>query len=348
MFMGSLLIAHLILFGSIALWFGIEQWFGIIANVGDASEYLPQSLLAIPIFTFHMPFYGILIALLTPFLPPAGAALVVNMINVLGFGAVAYALSERAWVALFASFFPYFVFKYSMYVYADIPTLFFAAMSFYYLYRNRSVLGILFGSLAVATHYLALLLIPGFVCYMYRKRARFAPVGLIPTAPAFGLSVFRLFNNGDLFFYVRLNLRMWTGLGGGQFGFLSYPFSSVMYVFTHLSTLFVKWLPVNIFYSFVVFLPVYALYWSGAYVAYRKSAYFELAWSLPTILFVTCLSPVGFYYVPRYVILAFPLLLGVARFVERNRVLRILLILITIGSVAFAVGGLFSFPLART
>ncbi len=79
---------------SIAVWDG--RWTGIAANVGDASEYLPRSgnFSSIPIFTYHMPFYSLLIALATLFLPPVQSAILVNVVSYLGFGSVVYLLSE--------------------------------------------------------------------------------------------------------------------------------------------------------------------------------------------------------------------------------------------------------------
>lgn len=342
-FIGSLLCAQLVLLGSIELQFGFERWFGIAAQVGDASEYLSPSLI-----TTHMPLYSILIALWTPILNPVAAAMVVNIASVMGFGIVAYSLSGRKWVGLVASFFPYFLFKYSMYVYADIAALFFAAASFYYLSKNRLVVGQFFGVLAVATHYLALLLVPGFVFFMYRKRSRYAPLGLIPSLPFIALSILRFFQNGDLLFYVRFNFLHW----GGQYGFLSYPFASGVYVLTHLNALWGnpgpwQWWPFSILYSLVIFFPIYALYWTGAYYAYRASAYSEMAWALPVLLFVTFLSPAGFYYVPRYIIFALPFLIRAASVAERKRWLKGLLVLITIGNITYGVASLLLFPLMR-
>ncbi len=350
-FPGLLLFAQLALLAAIQLQFGTARWAGIAANVGDASEYLlrPGNFSSIPIFTYHMPFYSLLIAFATLILPPVQAAILVNMVSYLGFGSVVYLLSRRMWIGVVASLFPYFVFKYVVYVYADIPAFLFAGLSFYLLAKNRVDWALLFGTLAVATHYLALLLIPSFLYCMYRKRPRFTALGLVPSLPFVVFSIFRLLENNDLFFYLRLNVVQWGQGGAGygiRYGFLSYPFASVIYVVTHLSTLMGSSLPVNIYYALIIFLPVYPLYWLGAYAAYRASAYLELAWGLPVLLFVSFLSPVGFAYVPRYVIFAFPFLMRIAAKAERRRYLQILTILIIIGNIIYTFGSVLIVPFA--
>jgi len=203
--------------------------------------------------------------------------------------------------------------------------------------------------LAVATHYLALLLIPGFLYCLYRKRPRFTALGFAPSLPFVALSIFRFLYSSDLFFYLRLNMVQW-GQGGAyygiRYGFLSYPFASAIYVLTHLSSLMGPSLSVNIYYALIIFLPVYPLYWLGAYEAYRASAYLELAWGIPVLLFVSFLSPVGFAYVPRYVIFAFPFLMRVATITEKKRYIQILIILIAIGNIMYTLGSLLVFPYA--
>src|SRR5271157_4320279 len=118
-FLALLLFAQLALLAAIQLQFGMGRWAGIAANVGDASEYLPRSgnFSSIPIFTYHMPFYSLLIALATLIFPPVQTAILVNVVSYLGFGSVVYLLSRRMWIGLVASLFPYFVFKYAVYVY---------------------------------------------------------------------------------------------------------------------------------------------------------------------------------------------------------------------------------------
>lgn len=103
-------------------------------------------------------------------------------------------------------------------------------------------------------------------------------------------------------------------------------------------------LPVNLYYALVIFLPVFPLYWWGAYAVYRASAYVELAWGLPVLIFVSLLSPVGFAYIPRYVIFAFPFLVRIATVAESKRHLQTLIILITIANITYAFGSLLIFP----
>jgi hypothetical protein len=346
LFLGGLLIGQLALLGLIQFRFGLSRWFAIIAKVADASDYLasPGPHPTIPIFTDHMPLYSMLIAVGSPVFSPAGAAIVVNVVSFLGFGLVVYSLTRRFWTGIAASFFPYFLFKYSMYVYADIPAFFFAAAGFYFLSKNRSIPSLLFGALAVATHYLTLLLLPGFIYGMYRKRARYAPLGLITSAPFVAMSLFRFFSNGDLLFYVRINFQVWARAGGGQYGLFSYPFASPVYVITHLGALVSHSLALNLFYALFIFFPVYALYMLGAYLAWQEKAFIELSWALPTLFFVTFLSPVGFFYVPRYAIPAFPLLVRAATVGERRKWVQLVIILIVIGNIAYAVGSLLSSP----
>lgn len=342
-YVAALILAQLSLLVSIDLKFSFLTWFGIAAQVGDATEYLSLSL-----FTFHMPLYSMLFAPFTLIVNPVAAAIIVNVACFIGFGIVTCYLSGRKWVGLVCSFFPYFLLKYSMYVYSDIAAVFFAAIGFYFMRNSRAVAGLFFGLLAVASHYLAILLIPGFVYLMYLKRRMYAPFGLIPSAPFVALSLFRFFQDHDLLFYLRLNFVHW----GGQYGFFSYPFASGIYVLTHLSDLWSnpgpwQWLPFGVLYATVIFFPVYAIYWTGAYLAYRASAHSEIIWALPVLLFVTFLSPFGFYYVPRYIIFAFPFLVRVGNAVARERWLKGLLALITTGNVVYGVASLLLFPLMR-
>jgi len=338
-----LLFAELSLLASIQLQFGMQRWFTIVPNVGDAAEYLTLNL-----FIYHMPFYSLLIALMKPLLSPVEAAIVVNAISFLGFGSTIYLMTRRLWIGLVASFFPYFIFKYTMFAFADISALLFTVLSFYFLTKNRLIWGLLFGTLAVATHYIALFLVPGFLYCAYRVRPRYMLAGLVPSTPFVVLSILRLFVNKDILYYFRIPWAYSQAyFGGGQYGFLSFPFASVVYVITHMPTLLVKGLAVNTYYAVVIFFPVYAIYWFGAYVAYRKLAYLEMAWGLPLLLFLTCITPSGFSEVPRYVVYAFPLLIRAAVFSETKRPLQILIILVTTGNIAYAFVSLLLVPFAR-
>ncbi len=271
---GVLLGAQLALLATVSFRFGLSNWLLVVSRVGDAAEYLSmsRSVSVILLRSQHMPFYPILIAIGSLVAIPVVAAIGVNILSFLGFGVVTFALTKRLWVGFLASFFPYFLFKYSVYIFADIPAFFFAALSFYFLTKNRSLFGLLFGSLAVATHYLALLVLPAFLYSMYRKRVSYTPLGLIPSVPFIAMSVLKLVYVGDLLYYLHVNLGVWTRAGGGPYGFLTFPFASFLYVLTHLDGLVSSWFPVNLFYVLVIFAPVFALYGLGVYLAYCHKA----------------------------------------------------------------------------
>lgn len=292
-----------------------------------------------------MPLYPILIAIGSITTEPAVAALAVNVASFLGFGVLTYLISKRYWIGFVASFFPYFLYKYSVYVYADIPAFFLAALSYYFLTKNRPIHAILFGSLAVAAHYLVLLVVPAFAYALYRRRAEYAPFGLIPTIAFIIMSLLKLLYVGDFIYYVHANLRVWTRAGGGSYGFLAVPFASFLYVFTHLNALVSSWVAVNILYALVIFLPVYLFFGLGAYFAYIDKAFLDLAWGLPVFFFIIVLSPVGFFYAPRYGVLAFPLLLHLAISTKNNAGLKSLLVAVAIGNLIYSVASIILFPL---
>jgi hypothetical protein len=203
LFIASLAIAPIALLVAIHFRFGLDAWLLTASSVGDANEYLPmsRSISAIPRLGIHMPLYPILIAFGSLIATPVQAAIAVNILSFMGFGAAIFLLTKRPWIGFLVSFFPYFLFKYSVYVYADIPAFFFAATAYYFLTKNRLLLGLLFGGLAVATHYLALLLLPAFIYVMYRKRASYACLGLIPSAPFILMSILKYVYVGNLLYY---------------------------------------------------------------------------------------------------------------------------------------------------
>jgi len=350
LFLGVLLIELLAMLASIQVRFSLPAWLLVISKVGDASEYLSvsRSVSLIPILGTHMPLYPMLIAFGSLIVVPVEAALAVSVLSFIGFALVVYFLTRRMWVGLFASCFPYFLFKYSMYVYADLPTVFFAAMAFYFLTKDRLPFGILFGGCAVATHYLALLLIPAFIYAMYRKRARYAILGLIPSVPFVAMSILKFLYIGNLLYYFQDVFQVWARSGGGKSGFLAFPFASALYVAANLNALISPWALVNVLYALIIFAPVYVLQGLGAYLAFRGKAYLELMWGLPLLLLITVLSPAGFFYVPRYSILAFPFILRSAKFANDVKAYKTLLALIAIGNVIYSFGSILLFPQAGT
>jgi hypothetical protein len=115
-----------------------------------------------------------------------------------------------------------------------------------------------------------------------------------------------------------------------------------------LNALISPWALVNVLYALIIFAPVYVLQGLGAYLAFRGKAYLELMWGLPLLLLITVLSPAGFFYVPRYGILAFPFILRSAEFAKDVKAYKTLLVLIAIGNIIYSFGSILLFPQAAT
>ena len=310
--------------------------FAAMSNRGDGPQYMDyaSNLLSGNYSYPHFPMYPVFLRIASSILPLSVAAVVVSVTAYLLLIIVFWRTSAKLTVparnllSFFISWFPPTLLIYSILPYADSTALLFSALTYYFIITRREKSMLLCSVLAVVTHYLAILIFPGVVYYFLRKNAREAPKALITVAPVILFSVYQYLVRGDLFYYVHVNTTFWSESGG----LLSFPFSTILYVIGNFG-----------FFSLLLLVSTYAIYIIGLFLSIKYREIQSAVFAAPYVVFVVFLGPGAFFFVPRFVEYAFPLLFNYGKLCG-NRFVVALLFLITVTSVTYAIFRVTSLP----
>jgi hypothetical protein len=200
----------------------------------------------------------------------------------------------------------------------------FVALTYYFLVTEHEKAMLLCSMFAVATHYIALLIIPGIIYYFLRRKNRWHVLKVLVTAlPFIAFSLYQYIVQGDILFYFHVG-QSYDPAATLAAGAFSYPFATVFFVARNYSL-----------FSLLLLTSVYVFYIAGFALCLKQREIQSVMFSVLFLAFVIMMNPKGFFFVPRYATYAFPLLFVFQKFEKRNFVTAILII-VTVASVGYA------------
>jgi len=321
-----LIIHVLLLYGFARI--GLSQY----AVRGDGREYMAAAVALTQgrITGTHFPLYSALIAILSSLVPIDLAALSIPAVFHTLFALVAYRIllamkfKRPLSGALIVALVPPSAIVYTSSALADSITLFFAALTFYYGLERREKLMLVFAFLAGFTHYEGILLtIPLAYLYWKSDRRRLL-LALIPAVPVVLLTLYQFVVTGNLLYYVSVHFVFYQRVFGTTP--LSYPFESLIYIATALRG-------IDRIYWFGYVGLVFIIYAIGAVRSARIGRNWSAAFSATFYAFSALYT--GYYFVPRFLLYAFPSLMEFTE-LGRRKILWWTLIIVTIASVTYS------------
>jgi hypothetical protein len=322
-----LMIHVLLLYGFAKI--GLSQY----AVRGDGREYMAAAVALTQgrIIGTHFPLYSALIAVAGSLVPVELAALSIPPFFHTLFALVVFRILARMKFrrplsgALIVALVPPSAIVYTSSALADSITLFFAALTFYYGLEGREKLMLVFAFLAGFTHYEGILLtIPLAYLYWKSDRRRLL-LALIPAVPVVLLTLYQFVVTGNLLYYVSVHFVFYRRVFGTTP--LSYPFESLVYIATALSGIDrIYWL------GYVgLVLIIYAI---GGVRSARIGRNWSAAFSATFYAFSALYT--GYYFVPRFLLYAFPSLMEFTE-LGRRKIVWVMLVLATVASVAYSI-----------
>jgi hypothetical protein len=309
---------------------GLAQY----AGRGDGAEYLAaaEALARGKLVGYHFPLYPALIGVASLLVSKELAALAIPAVFHTFFALAVYKILDtlkfrRALLyALVLAFFPPSALIYTSSPISDSLVLFLAALVFYFGLKRKESPMLLSSFLAGATHYMGMLLVVPLGYWYWRNDRRRMPLASVPLLPFAILSLIKFASTGDLFYYVTVHFayssRVWST------PLVSYPFVSLVYTATVLRGL-------ERLYWFGYVAVVFAVYGIGLAHGVKTRANWSVAFSAPFYVLMTVYA--GYYFVPRFLLYAFPSLMEYPRLENRFKAILWLAIAVTIASAAYAV-----------
>lgn len=329
MIVGStVLVIHVLLLYGFAK-IGLSQY----SVRGDGREYIAAAIALTQgrIIGTHFPLYSALIAVVSSLVPIDLAALAIPPFFHTLFALVAYrilvAMKFRRPIssALMVALLPPSAIVYTSSALADSITIFFAALTFYYGLERREKLMLVFAFLAGLTHYDGIVLIIPLAYLYWRSDRRRILLALVPAVPIVLLTLYQFAVTGNLLYYVSVHFVFYQRVFGTTP--LSYPFESLVYIATELRG-------------------IDRIYWFGyvglAFIIYAigtvRSARSGRSWSavFSAAFYAFSALYTGYYFVPRFLLYAFPSLMEFTE-LGRRKILWWMMIIATIMSVAYSI-----------
>jgi hypothetical protein len=300
---------------------------------GDGAGYMQmaQALTHGQLIGVHFPLYPIMILAANLVMPLTVAALVVPAVFSVLFVLVIYQILVTLKVAnpvlfsLLISCFPPSMLIYSSSALSDSITLFFAALTFYYALTSRRSLMLLSSLLASASHYMGILFTVPLLYWLWKHDRKKTPLGLLPLTPIIILSLFQFIKTGNILYYVTVHLDFATRNWGTPL--FSYPFASLMSISSNR-------IGINMIYWLGYVGLVFVVYGLGVIASIKAKRMLPAIFSIPLYTFTVFFS--GYYFIPRYMLYAFPSLTEYAQIKHGSKLLMILAACIIIVSVAYS------------
>ena len=299
---------------------------------GDGREYMAAAVALAQgrIIGTHFPLYSALIVIVSALVPIDLAALSIPPLFHTFFALVVYrilvAMKFRRPLsgAIMVALLPPSAIVYTSSALADSITLFFVALTFYYGLNGREKLMLVAAFLAGFTHYDGIVLAIPLAYLYWKSNRRKLPLAAIPAVPIILLALYQFVVTGNLLYYVSVHFVFYQRVFGTTP--LSYPFESLVYIATALRG-------------------IDRIYWFGyvglAFIVYAigvaRSARVGRNWSAMfsgTFYALTALYT-GYYFIPRFLLYAFPSLMEFTE-LGRRRILWWILIAATVMSVAYS------------
>jgi hypothetical protein len=306
-----LIVGSIVLFIHVLLLYGFAK-IGLsqYAVRGDGREYMAAAVALTQgrIIGTHFPLYSALIAVAGSLVPIDLAALSIPPFFHALFALVVYRVLVTMKFrrplsgALIVTLLPPSAIVYTSSALSDSITIFFVALTFYYGLEGREKLMFVCAFLAGFTHYDGILLtIP--IAYLYWKSdRRRLLLALIPAVPVVLLTLYQFVVTGNLLYYVSVHFVFYQRVFGTTP--LSYPFESLVYIATALRGIDrIYWLG----YVGLAFI-IYAI---GTVRSARIGRNWSAAFSATFYAFSALYT--GYYFVPRFLLYAFPSLMELDR-----------------------------------
>ena len=300
---------------------------------GDGREYMAAAIALTQgrIIGTHFPLYSALIAIVSPLVPIDLAALSIPPLFHALFALVAYRilvamkfrrpLSGAVMVALL----PPSAIVYTSSALADSVCLFFAALTFYYGLKGREKPMLISAFLAGFTHYDGIVLAIPLAYLYWKSNRRRLLLAVIPAVPVLLLTLYQFAVTGDWLYYVSVHFVFYQRVFGTTP--LSYPFESLVYIATALRG-------VDRMYWFGYVGLAFIVYALGVAQSARTGRNWSSVFSGAFYAFTALYT--GYYFVPRFLLYAFPSLMEFTE-LGRRKILWAMLILATIASVTYSI-----------